>query len=107
MTMDEETEMTTKTLTQEQAEDRAWTDAYRINVPGAANPAAVAHTLAEDLAMLTRHLGTRAASRHPAILTIYGQLAFLLGKSLGPEFTELDAMTENAKRLGIYDPRLH
>jgi hypothetical protein len=87
---------------QRQAEDKAWTDAYRINWPGAVNTAAIARTLGEDIALLTRHLGTSKASRHPAVLAIFGQLAFLMGKSLGPEIEELDAVADNARRLGIW-----
>ena len=92
----------TDEMTRQQAEDKAWKDAYQINYPGAVNTAAIARTLGEDIALLSRHLGTSEASRHPAILTIFGQMAFLMGKALGPEISELDATVENAKRLGIY-----
>jgi hypothetical protein len=97
----------TQDQTKEQVIDQAWTDAYRISVPGAVNAAAVAATLGRNIAALTRHLGTREAARHPSLRCILGQLTYLMGTTLGPEFEEIDQLIENAKRLGIYDARLH
>jgi hypothetical protein len=83
------------------AEDQAWKDAYLMNWVGASNPVAVARKLADHTSALMRELhDTRAVCAHPALRAMVGQLAFLMGESLGPADTTLDAVKANAERIG-------
>lgn len=81
-------------------DDSVWWDAYRINYPGASNPSGVARTLYQAI-ITVREAGYNPKD-HAGIRAIAGQLNFLLGLSLGPEFGDLDAIKANAKRLDIY-----
>lgn len=83
------------------AEDQAWRDAYRINFPGASNPAAVASTLAKNSSALVHLIGTDGVRKHPALRAIAGQLAFLYGQGAGAEVALLDQVEVNAVRLGV------
>jgi hypothetical protein len=85
-------------------EDALWRDAWRIAWIGAANPTAVAHTLATHLGTLTHIVGTADAGRHLALQAIGGHLAFLMhmeGYALGPSDESIKAVQSNAKRLGL------
>lgn len=75
--------------------DQLWRDAYGIAWIGASNPVAVQHTLDK----WTETFG----ADNLAVRAMAGHLAFLRGESLGPEFMELDAVLENARRLGIHN----
>lgn len=83
------------------AEDQAWRDAYRINWPGASNPAAVASTLHRNTSALIPLIGTDEARKHPALRAIAGHLAFLYGQGAGASVALLDEVEVNAVRLGI------
>lgn len=74
-------------------EDKAWHAAYLIAWVGASNPRGVALALDEH--------STAVGSDHPAVVAIRGHLDYLNGQSLGPAFDILDAVRENAGRLGL------
>lgn len=54
-----------------------WRDAWRIVYPGAANPTAVASTLAKASSFIVQRDGTDAAKKHTALRLMCGQLASL------------------------------
>jgi hypothetical protein len=64
------------------AERKAFRDAHYVTM-GACNTLAVATTLAETVRAL-RGAGVADVDRHPAVVGIVGQLAYLTGQSLGP-----------------------
>ena len=74
--------------------DKAWDAAYHISYIGASNPKGVRHTL-DDLT--AKGIG----DDHPAMRAIEGHLAYLHGDGTGPEFDDLAAVKDNARRLGI------
>lgn len=64
------------------AEHKAYRDAHHVTM-GACNTVAIANTLAETVKAL-RDAGVSDVDRHPAVVGMVGQLAFLTGQSLGP-----------------------
>ena len=64
------------------AERKAYRDAHYVTL-GASNSLAIAHTLAETIKAL-RDAGVSTPDRHPPVIGMVGQLAFLTGQSLGP-----------------------
>lgn len=82
-------------------EDAAWREAHYIASVGASNPSAVAHALARNSSALQPYLGTDGVRQHPALRAIAGHLAYLYGYGLGPDMGVLDALRQNATRLGI------
>ena len=74
-------------------------DAWRIAYPGAANPVAVAGTLARASAALLHVSGTDAVRKHPALRVMAGQLAMLYNvNAIGPELEDLDKVEAEAKK---------
>lgn len=72
-------------------EEAIYRDAWRIADPGAANPVAVAATLAAASSALLHEIGTDGVRKHPALKVIAGQLAMLYNvNSIGPEIEDLD-----------------
>ena len=65
-----------------QAEREAYVSAHYITM-GACNTLAIANTLAETVKAL-RDAGVETPDRHPAVVGMVGQLAYLTGQSLGP-----------------------
>lgn len=76
----------------DQTEREIYRDAWRIASPGAANPVAVAGTLADASAALLHRIGTDGVENHPALRVMAGQLGFLYGVSLGAEISDYDAV---------------
>ena len=64
------------------AERTAYVSAHLITM-GACNTLAIANTLAETVRAL-RDASVADVDRHPAVVGIVGQLAYLTGQSLGP-----------------------
>jgi hypothetical protein len=85
----------------QELEDAIWTDAYRIAWIGAANPVAVAGSLAKHSAALLHIVGTAGVEAHPGLKAITGHLAYLYHHGLGPEMDELDEVQAQAYRLGL------
>jgi hypothetical protein len=82
--------------TLDNAEAKAWRDAYGIAVIGASNTAAVARTIAETISAL-RHSDIdflQPVDRHPAVRAMVGHLAYLTGQGLGPTDTDLRAVID-------------
>jgi hypothetical protein len=75
-------------------EDQLWRDAYNIAWIGASNPRGVRHSI-------TQIFEAGFDDDHAAVRAIKGHLDFLEGRSLGPEFSDLDLVIANARRLGI------
>lgn len=72
-------------------EAQIWWDAWRIADPGAANPVAVAGTLAAASGALLREIGTEGVRKHPALKVMAGQLSYLYNvDNLGPDTEDLD-----------------
>ena len=68
-------------------------DAYAVGWVGASNPVAVARTVSEIADRLS-DIGFDHADlkQHPAFRVVVGQLAYLLGMSLGPDVSDLNAV---------------
>lgn len=76
--------------TMSNAERQAYHDAYGIACVGASNPAGVALTIHKTLAALYRDgYDTKRAAYFEPVQAMVGQLAYLTGLSLGPEFSLL------------------
>ena len=72
-------------------EAQIWWDAWRIANPGAANPVAVAGTLAAASGALLRTIGTEGVRKHPALRVMAGQLSYLFNvDNLGPSTDDLN-----------------
>lgn len=79
-------------------EAQIWWDAWRIADPGAANPVAVAGTLAAASGALLKEIGTEGVKKHPALRVMAGQLSSLYGvDSLGPSMDDLDKVEKEFK----------
>ncbi len=79
-------------------EDQAWRDAHAIAWIGASNPRAVQNAVDRWTNVLgTDHLAVRAMVDH---------LDFLNGHGLGPDPEVLDAVVDNARRLGLITDRV-
>jgi hypothetical protein len=85
----------------EATEDDVYADAWRIADPGAVNPTAVAHTLAEASKVINRlGRGTDAVCQHPALRVIAGQLAMLHRVDrFGADSADYDAVSARVKAL--------
>jgi hypothetical protein len=76
-------------------ENAIYRDAWRIVDPGAANPVAVAATLAAASSALLHEIGTDGIRKHPALRCMAGQLAMLYNvNAIGPDLEDLDRTKE-------------
>lgn len=79
-------------------EAQIWWDAWRIADPGAANPVAVAGTLAAASGALLKTIGTDGVRKHPALKVMAGQLSYLYNvDNLGPSDDDLDKVQKEFK----------
>lgn len=98
-------------------EQAIWRDAWRIADPGAANPVAVAATLAQTSSALLRKIGTNGVRTHPALRLIAAQLASLYNvdsdggsrddapfiNQVGRIVDRLDRFTDVCLTCGVYN----
>lgn len=104
----------TNLATMSDVERKAYDDAYHIACVGASNPTGVALTIASTIAKLrwTSASQLHAAGvpsrpesdHHPAVQAMVGQLAYLIGISLGPA-PDLMADVETVYLMGQTMPR--
>jgi hypothetical protein len=82
--------------TLDNAEAKAWRDAYGIAVVGASNTAAVARTIAETISALRQSPASQWLDNdtHPAVRAMVAHLAYLTGQGLGPTIEDLRAVID-------------
>jgi hypothetical protein len=79
-----------------------WNAAYHIAYIGAANPVGAALTLHQLSARVqARAHSTTMATVSTPLRAIAAHIAYLYGQGLGPDQETMDAIRDNASRLGI------